>query len=318
MILFILSGLLSSAWAIESTSNAIDLSLADISRSNLDAFSATRYSAAVLPLLARYQVAGTGNLQFDGLSIDDWNGNLAAVDSNTGPLAMGAFLQYGTGVANLAGSALPGWKEPEESLERDFADIIVGGGLAVSFKNRKLGLGLNAAYYGRTYTVSNASETGIKKLAFWQEDTEIAKIQQVELNISMAGKIANQVVVVGGVNDLIGITDARYPYVSARFSAVDQPFRGAYRSYGGVEVDLETMISSDGFGLHYTGISGDILIASQVALRGGYRYDFQTKEQVPGIGIGLDEGQISLDYGLGLIIGEAIEYRHSIGVRFRI
>jgi hypothetical protein len=318
MILFLLSGLLSSAWAIESTSNAIDLSLADISRANLDAFSSTRYSAAVLPLLARYQVAGTGNIQFDGLSIDDWSGNVAAVDSNTGPIAMGAFLQYGTGVANLEGVSLPGWKEPEESLERDFADIIIGGGLAVSFKNRKIGLGLNGAYYGRTYTVSNDSETGIEKLAFWKEDIEITKIQQVELNVSVAGKIANQVVVVGGVNDLIGITDARYPYIAARFSAVDQPFRGAYRSYGGVEVDLETMISSDGFALHYTGISGDILIASQVALRGGYRYDFHKKEQVPGIGIGLDDSQISLDYGFGVVIGEVMDYRHSIGIRFRI
>lgn len=316
MILFLCHHLLSPAQAIETTSNAIDISLADISRANLDAFSSTRYSAAVLPLVGRYQLAGTGLVQFQDTGFDDWRLNAAAIDSNTGPLAMGAFLQYSTGNAALEGDALPGWKLPEESLEREFSDLVVGGGTAVSFLNRKIGLGMNGAYYARTYIT--ASDEGINQLAFWQEDTDISKVQKIELNGSVAAKLSDELVLVGGINDWLGVSDARYPYLSARISAVDAPMRGAYRSYGGVEVDLETMISAEGFSMHYAGISGDILIGSQVSLRGGYRYDFAAQQQVPGLGFGLDDGKISLDYGLGLVFGSQIGHRHALGVRFRL
>lgn len=316
MILFYLLSFISPSWAIETTSNAIDISLADISRANLDAFSSTRYSAAVLPLIGRYQIAGAGLVKFQDTSFDDWRVNAAAIDSNTGPIAMGAFLQYSTGKDELEGSALPGWKLPEESLEREFSDLVVGGGGAVSFLNRKIGLGMNGAYYARTYITS--TDEGTNQLVFWQEDTEVARIQQVELNGSIAGKLSDEFVLVGGVNDWLAVSDARYPYLSARFSAVDTPMRGAYRSYGGVEVDLETMISSDGFAFHYAGISGDIVIGSQFSLRGGYRYDFSEGKQVPGFGFGLDDGKISIDYGLGLAFGEQIEHRHALGLRFRL
>lgn len=308
--------LISSAQAIETTSNAIDISLADISRANLDAFSSTRYSAAILPLVGRYQLAGTGLVRFSDTSFEDWRLNGAAIDSNTGPVAMGAFLQYTTGTSELEGNALPGWKLPDESLERDFSDLVVGGGAAVSFRNRKIGVGINGGYYARTYITS--VDEGVNTLAFWQEDTEVSRIQQVELNGSIAGKLSDQFVLVGGINDCLGVTDARYPYLAARFSAVDAPVRGAYRSYGGIEIDLETMVSSAGFALHQAGISGDIVLGSQVSLRGGYRYDFSEKQQVPGIGFGLDDGKISLDYGIGLVLASQIEHRQAVGVRFRL
>ena len=111
-------------------------SLADISRSNLDLFSSTRYSAAVLPLVGRYQIAAAGLAQFNQTNFEDWRINASAIDLNTGPIAMGAFSQYSTGKDDLEGAALPGWKLPEESLERDFSDLIVGGGACLLSKSQ--------------------------------------------------------------------------------------------------------------------------------------------------------------------------------------
>ena len=75
----------------------------------------------------------------------------------------------------------------------------------------------------------------------------------------------------------------------------------------------------DGFGLGMAGIGGDVRI-SQILLRTGYRYDFLNETHHPAFGIGLDDGRVSLDYGvqMGFLSTAFTEHWHSVGVRFRI
>ena len=106
--------------------------------------------------------------------------------------------------------------------------------------------------------------------------------------------------------------------MSARFGVVDTPRQAMYENMGGIEVDVEGAWGEQ-FGLGTVGVSGDIRL-SEVMLRAGYRYDFLGEFHIPALGFGLDDGKVSLDYGVQLdVISEtSIEQWHSIGVRFRL
>ena len=193
----------------------------------------------------------------------------------------------------------------------------MGGGAAVSVQNRKIGLGINTAYYARTYIVS--SQGGVNQIAFWKEDTETSRIQDLEINTSIAGKLSEQMVLVGGFNDWLAHSGARYPFLAFRLASVDQPLSGAYRSYGGIELDLESRIADGAIGMNSVGLSGDVLVISELSLRGGYRYDFFAEQHVPALGFGLDDGSISIDYGTQFRMdGNSWLHWHSLGLRIRL
>ena len=128
----------------------------------------------------------------------------------------------------------------------------------------------------------------------------------------------DQFVLVAGSHDLLAISGSRYIFAAARWSPVDLPIRGAYRSYGGIEFDVESMINDNGFSLHYAGLSGDIPIAEVAQIRSGLKYDFNNDYFVPALGFGLDNGMYSLDYGVLLRLDDKIFQQHSIGLRIRL
>ena len=92
-----------------------------------------------------------------------------------------------------------------------------------------------------------------------------------------------------------------------------------YENLGGIELDLEGAWGSEGFGLGSVGIGGDVRV-SELLFRMGYQYDGIESSHKPGVGFGLDDGKVSLDYGVQLNIQEATlgAHWHSLGVRFRI
>ena len=55
-------------------------------------------------------------------------------------------------------------------------------------------------------------------------------------------------------------------------------------------------------------------------LRAGYRYNFIGDGHLPAVGFGLDDGKVSLDYGVQFELSEdsSMSQWHSIGVRFRL
>jgi hypothetical protein len=305
-------------FAEEASSQAVDLAMAGSSKANLDSFSGIRQASATIALLSRYQVAVSGELA-TGV---DWKAEAAALDSNTGPVSLGLMFQYSNGDAVVQGDALPGWRLPDETLVQSHTDVLFGAGTAVSFNNRQYALGVGAFYIGKTI---NREDRIYNKSAFelWQErndidESEVYSSHQLELNTSAAAKFLDQIVVTAGANDLLAVSEARYFFAACRWSPLDMPINGSYNSYGGVEIDLETMLNDDGFGLHFLGLSGDLPIGGKVKVRSGYRYDFNLLEHVPAMGFGLDNGSYSIDYGAQLRFGEELIQQHAIGVRVRL
>ena len=306
---------LPQAFAEDRPASAVDLGMSEVSRTNLDAFSGIRLAPATLPLVSRYQAQGSAV----GQVADDlgWHVGASVMDSSTGPIAMGLQVQYATGEAPLEGEALPGWKLPDEDLIRDFADLGITAAGAVSFMNRQYGLGMSATYLGRTYLTR--TQGGSLLLDFVLDRTEETRVHQLELNASGSAKIGDVVVIAAGFNDWLGISGARRPFASARFGIVDTPLQGFYENVGGVELDIEGAWNGDGFGLGMVGLAGDIRI-SEVLLRGGYQYDGVDLIHKPGLGVGIDDGRVSLDYGVQLYLqnNSLDSHWHSLGVRFRI
>ena len=97
------------------------------------------------------------------------------------------------------------------------------------------------------------------------------------------------------------VSGARRPFASARFGIVDTPLQGFYENVGGIELDIEGAWDGDGFGLGLVGLAGDVRI-SEVLLRGGYQYDGVDSFHKPGLGVGIDDGKVSLDYGVQFYI----------------
>lgn len=306
---------LPQAFAEDKPASTVDLGLSEVARTNLDAFSGIRHAPAVLPLMPRYQAQGSAVGQVD--EVLGWHVGASVMDSSTGPIAMGLQVQYATGDAPLEGDALPGWRLPDEDLVRDFADLGITASSAISFLNRQYGLGMSATYLGRTYLTR--SDSGSLILDFVMDRTEEVRVHQLELNASAGAKIADMVVVAAGFNDWLGISGYRRPFASARFGVIDAPMRGLYENMGGVEIDIEGAWNADGFGLGTVGLSGDVRI-SQVMLRSGYQFDAVDTIHKPGMGFGLDDGKVSLDYGVQLSIQDSTlgSHWHSLGVRFRI
>ena len=306
---------LPQAFAEDRPASTVDLGMSEVSRTNLDAFSGIRFAPATLPLVSRYQAQGSVVGQVD----DEfgWHTGASVMDSSTGPIAMGLQVQYATGEAPLAGDALPGWKLPNEDLIRDFADLGITAAGAVSFMNRQYGLGMSATYLGRTYLTR--TEGGSLLLDFVMDRTEETRVHEFELNTSASAKVGDVLVVAAGFNDWLGVSGARRPFASARVGIVDTPLQGFYENVGGVELDVEGAWNGDGFGLGMIGLAGDVRI-SEVFLRSGYQYDGVEAFHKPGLGFGLDDGKVSLDYGVQFYIQNNTldSHWHSLGVRFRI
>ncbi len=303
------------AFAQEQPTSTIDLGLSGVSRTNLDAFSGIRLSPSVLPLISRYQAQGSIVGQID----EDfaWNLGAAIMDSSTGPIAMGLQVQYSTGAAPLEGEALPGWRMPNEDLVRDIADLGVTAAAAVSFLNRQYSLGMSTSYFGRTYVTRVEGGNTILDL-IQNGRTDETRVHQVEINASASAKLADMVVLAAGFNDWLAISEVRKPFLSARFGVVDTPRQSMYENMGGIELDIEGAWGEQ-FGLGTVGLGGDVRL-SEVMLRSGYRYDFVQETHHPALGIGLDDGEVSLDYGVQFDVSSktSLKQWHSIGVRFRL
>ena len=86
------------------------------------------------------------------------------------------------------------------------------------------------------------------------------------------------------------------------------PLQGFYENVGGVGFDVEGAWNGDGFGLGMIGLAGDVQI---VFLRGGYQYDGVEAFHKPGLGFGLDDGKVSLDYGVQFYFKTLDSHWHS-------
>ncbi len=117
------------------------------SRADLGSLSAAATAPALLPLRPRYDVGG--GIRFGPDSGITWQA--AAVDSQTGPVALGLLVSRTTEVTQVREDDLPGWRETDTPIgERRDARTRLGGALAISALERQLGFGASVTWHHRT------------------------------------------------------------------------------------------------------------------------------------------------------------------------
>jgi len=286
----------------------VDTGMAGAVRAHPDALLPLRISPAMLSIVPRYQVGVSGYMD-DNLD----NGfAIGAVDSTQGPVSLGVLFVQNQISSGLDTDQLPGWKRPDEEFETEAVDSIMGGSLAISFLNRLWGLGVGVFYHG--YKTDIAQTTN----AF-------------EVNLSSAWKMAEQLSFTMGVTDSFDMSDGRAFEAGMRWGILEvgdggppwQDCRSVsdqkiYRSSGGLSVDYKGSLNGDASG-DYWATGFDFPMSCNVNLRGGFQQRISEERRVYGLGLSWDNTQFNIGYDLQLSpVGDAVEQRHLIGLRFRL
>lgn len=125
---------------------AAELGAGGASRADLGSLAAIATAPGILHLRPRFDLGGgfaygTGNAR-------KWQ--VAATDSQTGPVALGVMFSRTSEESEVRDEDLPGWKEEDLVIgERREIRQRVGGAIATSFLNRTIGVGASLAYLYR-------------------------------------------------------------------------------------------------------------------------------------------------------------------------
>ncbi|NOY24912.1 MAG: hypothetical protein GXP62_03480 [Oligoflexia bacterium] len=250
-----------------------------VTRASLRSSASVLTDPAVLALTPRYELQASG-----GLGPDSLLGLKAyALDSSTGPIALGIGYEYDHSVPATSNSDLPGWLAVDDDLSNESVKTVFGGGLGTSFGDRRLGLGLGFSW------LNSATRFGGDTSWF-------------QGNVSVAGRIGpDEALVVALVADnLLSPANTETPLTfggGATWRPIEQVALAT-------QVDVVTGTFDGppqvGFGL---GLEG--LIAESVALRGGFKRDLDRLSDLATMGIGVYSDQMSLDYAAELVVGHA-------------
>lgn len=273
-----------------------DDSMANITMAQPDALGAIRSAPGILALLPKYQVAGGGGWSSEPRR----HISVSAVDSSNGPFALGLDFTRHQGSPVAQSGDLPGWHLPNQDFDNVETEIVAGGAAGLSFANRTSSLALGGHYIARRTTYTQ-------------------DLDAFELTASGGLHLQEQIIMSATARDLLQSQGPVHLGSAFRWGPTDTSFRGsAFRSYGGVEVDVDTFVDLDGVSLNYVGVSGDLLITDSFILRSGYRFDDYSHNI--GAGFAIDNTSVGLEYGgqVGLKEGLILSHSHSIGVRIRL
>ena len=128
------------------------------SRGDLGSLSAIMRAPATLPMRTRYDAGADFSIGPDKLR----RFHVAAMDSQTGPLAAGVVFGREVARPTVRSEDLPGWKEPGETFNdlRD-ARMRIGGGFGFAVLQRTLGFGGTVEWNHRT----NGFDESVSKLS---------------------------------------------------------------------------------------------------------------------------------------------------------
>lgn len=273
-----------------------DDALAHISMAQPDALGAIRTAPAILPLLPRYQVAVGGGWSSDPLRRIVLN----AVDSSNGPVALGLNFRRTRGKPEANTADLPGWYRPGQSFSNETSEVVAGGSGAVSFANRQRSIGIGTHYIGRRGTFT--------------EDVDI-----FEFTASGGLHIKEQLLMTVTGRDVLQNNGPVHIGTGIRWGPTDTSFNGSpFRSYGGIEFNVDTLLDQDGYKMGYWGISGDVLLTDMFILRSGYRQESDI--QAIGVGFAIDNISYGFEIGSLLYLNEEglSRHSHSAGLRIRL
>lgn len=245
-----------------------------LSRSTLREPWSLATAPALLGLSVRYDLGGGGTLT-PGLG---WNAQLAAVDSRTGPVAMGFGAEYGISQPPPVGEELPGWLPEDADATNEVTEWSVTGGLAVGLLERRVAVGgmLWRTWRDATYTREDVTWDG---------------------GLSVAGRPAPPVVLSLNARRLswLFLGDEVEP-LELSFGAGVEP--NEVLTLGGeLSTELEDPAPSWRLGLE--GRAAQL----KLPLRAGVQRDAELDTWFVSGGLGLWTGRAGLDYGLRVDVG---------------
>ena len=249
------------------------------SRGDLNSLSAILRAPATLHLRSRYDAGADFSMGPDRLR----RFHVAALDSQTGPVAAG--LSFGREVSrpNVRTEDLPGWKRPNESFNdlRD-AQIRLGGGMGFSVLNRTLGFGGSIEWNQRTN-------------GFDQSESAVSG------GASMAAYLGEQIV--------LSVTGERLIPTGLWFAPTQlgSGFRWQASPGAALSADVVTDFTSHastevGFGVGASFMAGDL-----VPLRMGFARNAATLDDRLTAGVGVANRQADFSYAFELPVGSSVD-----------
>lgn len=233
---------------------------------------------AVLALRARFELQVTGEAGPDKLL----GVRAYALDSSTGPVALGLGYQYSHAIPETRVEDLPGWVLPEDDLENETGQTVVGGGLATSFAERRVALGLGLSWHNQATHYSDVQS--------WFQG-----------NVSVAGRLGpeEQMVLSFVADNLLTPDDEETPLTFAGGLSLRPVPELALLAQ--VDVATGTFQGPARVGMGF-GLEG--LLAQTVALRGGFRRDLDRESDLATMGVGAFTDAMSFDYAAELFVGQ--------------
>ena len=260
---------------------ATDLGAGGVLYANPGAPGAAIVAPAVLALSPRYQIVAGGRLGTSHVRRIE----LAATDSSTGPITLGAFAAREGFTRDATVSELPGWLEPDDDISNPQTHTLLGGGLALSMLNRQLALGAGVRYQQYTSRFTDLTRD-------WQATA------------SLAARPAKGVYLGLSAEELLP-QDAQVDPRIALAARWEEGRRAA------LEADLLTRLD----GLEAVVLGAEVWASETVPLRVGYRRalgDAPTDTLTAGLSVASD--QAALDYGAQLTLG-SLEHTHGLSLR---
>ncbi len=253
-----------------------------VSRANTAGMGAILTAPALIALTPRYEVAGGGRIGTSKIRRLE----AAALDSTTGPVALGlAFIKEGASFAATA-DELPGWLEPGEDTINPYTETTFGGGLAFSFLNRHLAMGLTARY--ERYSSRFAD----------QEDA-------FQGGLSVAGQVGGKAFLSLSAEDLVPSDDVD--------PGIGTGLRWQPTERFGIELDTLTRLG-ESTDLAEISAGMEAFPVEALPLRAGFRREALTGADYATAGIGIASEEASLDYAVSLQLG-AWEHAHALSLR---
>ncbi|MBM4390633.1 MAG: hypothetical protein FJ090_05885 [Deltaproteobacteria bacterium] len=247
---------------------------------------AVSVNVSALALAPRYDLVAGGVRGPD----DTWLGRVAAVDSRTSAVTLGANYSYKIDNVPPVGAALPGWVLAGDEVDNPTTHQALSVGLAYPFLGNRLGLGVTGRYD-------------------WRVAQNEGEDDGFNFGVGLAGRPSEAVTLAAGVQNVV---DHRYADTRR---LLDLGVRWQPGQYLALEVGVKTEWMGDPFEESLAELAGIDLFATEwLALRGGWQHE--NGLHTVGGGIGLVSARADLDYALtGEVGSDPARLWHGLDLR---
>lgn len=261
---------------------AEDLGYGGAVRANPTAFGASVTAPAVIALQPNYTLAAGGRLGSEQVRRIEGG----AIDSMTGPIALGAMYIREDAEREATIDELPGWLRPNADTLNPQLNTIVGGGLATSFMERRLAVGAGVRYQRFASRFTDATGT-------------------FQAFASVAGRLREGIFLSLSAENLIPSDDLDPGAAMAvRFANEDRASLAA-------ELLSEF---GDSFAVSEVRTGAEVKIGEYVPVRAGYRRHFVDQTDTVSLGLGVGTQEAMFEYGVSLEL-ESWEQLHALNLR---